>query len=116
MTSLLADVSDKLIDWQSVVNIPENLNFARIYCKVIPSTYNKVSSFHLMIIESLGSLHFKLLNSNLGSSEVQRFNQTLIAQHYLISLQKLFRYVGDSFFHGLTQFIWLFNIDIQAVK
>ena len=54
------DVSDKLNGRQSVVNVTENLNFARIYWEVILSTYNKVRSFLSTIIESLGSLRVKL--------------------------------------------------------
>ena len=61
MTSLLADVSDKLNGRQSVVNVIENLNFARIYWEVILSTCNKVYSFLSTIIESLGSPRFELL-------------------------------------------------------
>ena len=77
---LLADISDSLNGWQSVVSVTENLYFAGIYWDVILSTYDKVYSFLSTIIEVIGSLHFKLLNSNLGSSEVQCFNQTLIEQ------------------------------------
>ena len=63
---------------QPVINVTENLNFARIYWEVILSIYNEVSSFLSTINELSGSLSFKLLNSNVHSSEVQHFNQALI--------------------------------------
>ena len=80
MKSLPANVSDNLNGRQSVVNVIAKLYFLKIYWEIILSIYNKVCSFLLTMIELLGSLRFKLLNSNFSSSEVQRVNQTLKEQ------------------------------------
>ena len=111
-------------------NVTENLKFAGIYWEILLSTYSKVCSSLSTITELLGSLSlcFKLLKSKFGSSEVQRFNQTLVCEQTfhsterkkvnrekdnINSLQKLFRYLDESLFHGLTKFIRLFNKDTQ---